>query len=119
MTSVEFERAAAAAIRRLPRRIRGHLDNVSFAVEDSYRGRDDLLGLYQGVAAPRRGLDYSGALPDRITLFRRAIEQHAAQHREPVEAVIYETVLHEVGHHLGFEEHELEALEKRRLRRIR
>lgn len=91
------------------------MDNVAILVADrpsrSQLGSGgSLLGLYEGVALDRRGVEYGQVAPDTITLFRLPILAEAGDTGDSVENVIYHTLLHEVGHHLGFEEHELEAM---------
>jgi predicted Zn-dependent protease with MMP-like domain len=49
-------------------------------------------------------------LPDQILLFRKAIEAHCAETGESAEKAIRDTIIHEVGHHFGFSEEELEEL---------
>ncbi|GAB4271410.1 MAG: metallopeptidase family protein [Deferrisomatales bacterium] len=119
-----FEHLVEQALASLPPEILAHVDNVVFLVEDwpdpetldalGIGRRDGLLGLYQGCPLPERSTEVSGVLPDRVVLYQRPIERHAAWERLPVRRVIRETLIHEVGHYLGLDESELAQLEGRR-----
>ncbi|MHC4972138.1 MAG: metallopeptidase family protein [Planctomycetota bacterium] len=61
------------------------------------------LGLYLGIARLERRLDDSGQLPARIEIYRRNIERLAADRDEAVDELRI-TLLHEIAHHLGYDE---------------
>ena len=95
-----FEEAAKAAIDSIPPRFQPYLENTQFLLEEnSPRG---LLGLYEGSGALTAG----EGLPERITLYKREHELLAESWEELVEEV-RRTILHEVGHHFGMDEHDL------------
>jgi predicted Zn-dependent protease with MMP-like domain len=71
----------------------------------------DLLGLYQGNPLTERSLEWGGGLPDRIVLYQRPIEHWARADGAAVAEVIRETLVHEIGHHLGLDEEDLQRLE--------
>jgi predicted Zn-dependent protease with MMP-like domain len=96
----QFEAAAQAAIDSIPESFQPYLENTMFIIEES--SRDDLMGLYEGSTALHAG----EGLPDRITLYRRSHERSAASMPELIEEV-RRTILHEVGHHFGMNEHDL------------
>ena len=73
---------------------------------------DSLYGLYQGTPLPERTWAFGNALPDRITLFQRPIEEDCEDEDE-IRAVIGETLIHEVGHYFGLSEEEIEEIEER------
>ncbi|HEV2427997.1 MAG TPA: metallopeptidase family protein [Acidimicrobiales bacterium] len=78
-------------------------------VEDDSPGRN-LFGLYEGIPLTKRSpISYSGVMPDRITLYQRAICRHCSSEAEVV-AQIRKTVLHEVAHHFGISDPRLEEL---------
>lgn len=112
MTIEAFEKLAAKAIKRLPREFRDRLDNVIVTVKaEPERGQQrkfgaGLLGLYEGVPLTDRGQSYSGAMPDKITLFSNAIEGQCADEGE-VELKIRHTLMHEIAHHFGMDDEEL------------
>ena len=85
------------------------MENVAVIVEDHAEGRN-LFGLYEGIPLTRRGpLSYGGVMPDRITLYQETISAHAHSEEELV-AQIRKTVIHEVAHHFGIDDAELERL---------
>jgi predicted Zn-dependent protease with MMP-like domain len=113
MTSEEFEKIAAQAVKSLPPKLRGALVNMVLAVkrlptkaQDREFGRG-LMGLYEGVPLPDRGTGYSGAMPDKITLFKDNIEAECSSRAELKEE-IRRTVIHELAHYFGMDDEELE-----------
>lgn len=105
---MRFEDAVRAALDALPPEIAAGLDNVAVVIEDEHPDDPDLLGLYEGVPLPERG-DMSGALPDRIAIYRLPLE---ADFPDPEQLVreIRVTVLHELGHYFGLDEDRLAEL---------
>lgn len=111
--------AVSRVIAGLPPNVQAFLDNVAIIVEeepspdhrkDADLGRDDeLFGLYQGIPRTERNSGYSMVTPDRITIFAGPLER-ACSSRSEFEDQIRITVLHEVGHHLGYDEAGLETL---------
>nr|WP_296771373.1 metallopeptidase family protein [Rhodococcus sp. (in: high G+C Gram-positive bacteria)] len=107
MSRAEFEEAVGDALDTLPPDITDHMDNVVILVEDEHP-TEDILGLYEGVALTDR-YEYSGHLPDVITIYRKPIlemvDDDATAKRE-----IAITVAHEVGHHFGIDDERLHEL---------
>lgn len=68
-----------------------------------------LLGLYEGVPLTRRGHAYRLVTPDQITLFQHPL-QRAAATEEELARLVRRTVIHEIGHHFGFSEADLNSL---------
>jgi predicted Zn-dependent protease with MMP-like domain len=68
--AVRFEKYAQDAVDSLPWDLRGHMSNIEIVVEDAPAPGQPLLGLYQRLPLTRRGSQYGGALPDKITLYR-------------------------------------------------
>ncbi len=98
----------ANALDSIPPELGELMDNVWVAVEDGTR--PGLLGLYQGVPLTRRDASYSGmVMPDRITVFRRAICARCDTEDDVVDAV-RTTVVHEVAHHFGISDRRLREL---------
>ncbi|MDE2071634.1 MAG: metallopeptidase family protein [Patescibacteria group bacterium] len=125
MTREEFEKLVEEEFpRAVPEKFHHLLHNVDFLVEDEPDARtraehglkDDetLLGLYRGVPHTARGDMYGvgATLPDSITLYQKPIEDEAA-HAGDVRMVIRETIWHEVAHHFGFDEDQVEDRERR------
>ena len=70
-----------------------------------------LSGLYEGVPLSSRSVDQSGTLPERITLYRRPILAEWSAGRDSLERLVAHIVIHEVGHHFGFSDDDMHALE--------
>jgi predicted Zn-dependent protease with MMP-like domain len=105
-----FERLVADALDTLPDAILRMLDNVAVVVADEptphqiARARlgDNmmLLGLYEGIPRTERTSAYGSVLPDKVTIFQRALETICTTPEELVKQVRH-TVVHELAHHLG------------------
>lgn len=110
MTLEEFERETAAAIKALPVFFRERLDNVAVLVRarptpsQAKRFGGGLLGLYEGISRLDRGQSYSGAMPDKITLFKLNIE---AAGGGDIKREIRSVLMHEIAHHFGMDDEEL------------
>jgi predicted Zn-dependent protease with MMP-like domain len=103
-----FEQMVGEALDGLPEELGELMSNVAVTV-DHEGGRPGLLGLYQGVPLTRRAASYAGVLPDRITIYRRAICAICRTESDVVEQV-RRTVVHEVGHHFGIGDARLREL---------
>ena len=111
-----FYEMVERALEGLPPELAELLDNVAIVVEDwpersmlaDYE-EDTLYGLYEGVPLSERGEAYYGVLPDRISIFRGPLER-AYTSPQAIAREVRVTVMHELGHHLGFEESGLESL---------
>ncbi|MCG2688803.1 metallopeptidase family protein [Candidatus Parcubacteria bacterium] len=128
MKKNDFEQLICEAISALPEHGKKAMENVAFVIERGARRKktneigiridEVLLGLYEGIPKINRGAGYSGVLPDKITLFQQPIEELARGDEKDLKRLVYEVVWHEVGHHLGFDEKEIRALEAKK-RKIR
>ena len=106
----QFEDLVAQALAEVPDELARLVDNVVVLVEDDPPPGDRLLlGLYEGVPLTERGQWYAGALPDRITIYRRPILRICRDRDEVVEQVRI-TVVHEVAHHFGIDDDRLHDL---------
>jgi predicted Zn-dependent protease with MMP-like domain len=104
-----FERLVADALDELPEYIRQRLDNVAVVVEEG--ANQDLLGLYEGINRVDRASGYHLAAPDRITLFWRPIvEEVGVADPAALRQEVRKTIIHEVAHHFGIDDAELERL---------
>ena len=103
-----FEEMVVTALDGLPEEFGKLMRNVAVTVEHG-AGPPGLLGLYQGVPLTSRTTNYAGVLPDRITIYRRAICAICNTEDEVTEEV-RRTVVHEVGHHFGIDDHRLHEL---------
>lgn len=112
----EFEALVEKALEDLPEQFAELLDNVAVIVEEEPDPDDlkamglepdeDLFGLYHGWNRLQRDNWYSGALPDRILIYRGPILRHCQSRREVVREV-RDTVIHELGHYFGMEEEDM------------
>jgi len=119
----ELEALARAALARLPESFAAHLAGVVLRVEDfaddetlAALGIDDpfeLTGIYEGVPMGDKRSDHSGALPDRIRLFRQPIlDEWVERGDETLEHLVAHVLMHEVGHHFGLSDEAMHALEE-------
>ena len=97
-----FDDHVRAALDELPPHIAAALENVAVVVEDESPDDPDLLGFYHGVPLPERG-DMAGALPDKISIYRRPLEESFPDADE-LRDEIRITVLHELAHYFGLDE---------------
>lgn len=115
MSDEEFWKIIKATLKELPLEFRDQLDNVDITIQD-WPDKEDLreepgasplslYGLYHGVPKPDRYAYF--ALPDKITIFKEPI-LHASHSEEEAKQIIRGTVLHELGHHLGLSDEDLE-----------
>jgi len=104
-----FGELVADALDGIPPELGRLMENVAVLVDDvAPAGR--LLGLYEGIPLTHReNYGYGAAMPDRITIFRRAICAMCHTEDEVVEQV-RRTVIHEVGHHFGIDDDRLHEL---------
>lgn len=122
MNRARFERLVARALRSIPRRFRDEMHNVAVVVEDEPSAEvleemgieppDTLFGLYQGTPLTERDWAFGNAMPDRISIFQKPIEE-ASEDDEEIVTAIGETVIHEFGHYFGLSEDEIEEIEER------
>jgi len=119
----EIEAIARAAFERLPEAFRRHLSDVILHVEDfadaetlAAMGIEDpfeLTGIYEGISLAEKSIDHSGAMPDRIRLFRSPIlDEWIERGDEDLEHLVTHVVVHEVGHHFGLSDEDMHALEE-------
>jgi predicted Zn-dependent protease with MMP-like domain len=109
MSRERFEELVGEALDEVPEELLGLMNNVVILVEENSPPGERLLGLYEGHALTDRGWDYSGVLPDRITIYRRPILSICDTDDDVVEEVAV-TVVHEIAHHFGIDDHRLHEL---------
>jgi predicted Zn-dependent protease with MMP-like domain len=108
-----FEQLVSDALDELPDDISSLMSNVAVTVEDEPPpGQGNLLGLYQGVPWGRRGAYYSGALPDKITIYRGPIERMTGGDPERLRRQVRRTVFHEIAHHFGISDQRLVDIDR-------
>jgi predicted Zn-dependent protease with MMP-like domain len=114
-----FESLVERALAQLPPQFVQYLEEVPVEIRPASTraqrrkaGVDDdelLLGLYQGIPRTDRSVEHSGTMPDVIYIFQEDVELAVDNERDLVEEVRI-TVLHELGHHFGLDEDDLDAL---------
>jgi predicted Zn-dependent protease with MMP-like domain len=117
----ELELLAEAAFRRLPKKFRALCEGLVIRVEDfptdevlDHLGAEtefDLLGLFQGIGLPFRSESAPTQMPNMIWLYRRPILDYWAEHDEALGTIISHVLVHEIGHHFGLSDDDMEALE--------
>ena len=117
-----IERLAEAAIARLPGTFRRHLVDVVLRIEDyaddevlGQLGIEDpfeLTGLYSGRSLDKQDRWVSGELPPMIHLYRRPLLDEWAETGVGLEALITHVIIHEIGHHFGFSDAQMHAIEE-------
>ncbi len=126
MSYGEFEElVSSVGFSPVPDKFRSMIANVAITIEEEpdeptrknmkLPDNETLLGLYHGLPLSARGEGYGyGNLPDKITLYRLPIIRAAREDGLSVRQVIEETVWHEVAHHFGLDEDEVERRERER-----
>ena len=119
MDSLKFEQLVIRAIESLPDEFHERLDNIDIIVADrpspeqmktlDRKHGETLLGLYEGVPITHRHLGYGMVVPDKITIFQKAIESICRSETEMV-SEIRRVVLHEIAHHFGIGDDRLKEL---------
>jgi predicted Zn-dependent protease with MMP-like domain len=104
-----FEELVADVLDNLPPYIRVHLENVAVLVDEGANSR--LLGLYEGVNRLERTSGYHLATPDRITLYWKPLVGEArSSDTAAIREEVRKTIIHEIAHHFGIGDAELERL---------
>ncbi len=117
----DLEALAIAALQRLPRHFRGLCEGVVIHVDDfptdevldelRLDSEFDLLGLFQGVGLPFRSETAPMQMPNMVWLYRRPILDYWAEHDETLGSIITHVLVHEIGHHFGLSDADMEAIE--------
>ena len=118
----EFEILAAAEFDRIPDALRRHLGAIVLKIEefpDTETEREldlespfDLLGLYRGVALPFQSVLQVRTSPDMVFLYRRPILDYWCETDEDLRGIIRHVLIHEIGHHFGFSDEDLDRIER-------
>ncbi len=117
-----FEAMAHAAHAALPAEFRRLTGEVVIAVaefpedevveEMGLESPFDLMGLFHGVGLPQGGaVAETGRMPNRIWLYRRPILDWWAENEESLGRIVTHVLIHEIGHHFGFSDDDMEAIE--------
>jgi predicted Zn-dependent protease with MMP-like domain len=118
----ELEVLATEAFARLPQQFRAMCEDLVIRVEDfptdevldamNAQTEFDLLGLFQGIGLPFRSESMPVQMPNMIWLYRRPILDYWAEHDETLDALITHVLVHEIGHHFGLSDADMEAIER-------
>jgi predicted Zn-dependent protease with MMP-like domain len=116
----DIEALAAKAYSRLPEHFRALCEDLVIRVEDfpipevvdamGLASRYDLLGLFQGIGVPFRP-DVTGIMPNMIWLYRRPILAYWYDRADTLPAIVTHVLVHEIGHHFGFSDADMAAIE--------
>jgi predicted Zn-dependent protease with MMP-like domain len=116
-----IEALAREEFARLPQEFRALCADIVFRVEEfaseealerlGIEDPFDLLGLFEGVGLPFRSSGDVAPMPNMIWLYRRPILDYWAEHDETLGAIVSHVLIHEIGHHFGFSDADMEAIE--------
>ena len=120
----ELEQLAEEAFAALPASFRGLCEGLVIKVEDfptdevldelDAETPFDLLGLFHGIGRAQAGaVGETGQLPNMVFLYRRPILDYWAENEETLGDVVTHVLVHEIGHHFGLSDDDMEAIEDR------
>ena len=117
----EIEAMAVKAYGELPEEFRALCGEIHFSVDDFpdddvMRAMDlespfDILGLFEGRPIGDLGTPVTGQMSNRIFLYRRPILDYWAEHEDTLQAIVTHVLVHEIGHHFGLSDDDMEALD--------
>ena len=120
-TLAEFEALAIEAFSRLPQRFRARCEGVVVRAEDypteevlddmGLESELDLMGLFLGVGLPFRSESEPVQMPNMVWLYRVPMLLYWAEHDETLGAVITHVLVHEIGHHFGLSDDDIDEIE--------
>jgi predicted Zn-dependent protease with MMP-like domain len=120
-TLADIDEMARAALASLPEVLKRMTQGVVVQVTDfpdddvvaemELESPFDILGLYQGVSLMEKQVEASGGVPDLVFLYRRPILDYWCETGEDLNHVVRHVLIHEIGHHFGFSDDDMEALE--------
>ena len=116
-----IEQLARQAIAAMPDLFRQHLEGVSIQIDDfatpevlqelSIEDPWELTGLYEGHAMTQQSVWSSGDLPPVIRLYRKPLLAEWVETGVALDALISHIIVHEAGHHFGFSDDDMHAIE--------
>lgn len=119
VSKAKFAELVERAVKDLPAQFADALNEVPIEIRDrpsrkmlrslGLEGDELLLGLYHGRPRTERSVEDSARLPDVIYIFQEDVELVSDSEAELIKEV-RTTVLHELGHHFGMSEEDLDAL---------
>ena len=118
----EFEIMAAAAWERIEPEFREVCGDLVIRIEDfaldevldelDIESPFDLMGLYQGLSLDKKSTLDTPREPDMVFLYRRAILDYWVESGETLGEIITHVLVHEIGHHFGFSDEDMEDIEQ-------
>jgi predicted Zn-dependent protease with MMP-like domain len=118
----DIEALAERGLATIPRALKRHLGPLVIRVEEfpdeeteaamELESPFDILGLYRGVALPHKSLTDPRAQIDMVFLYRRPILDYWCESGEDLGDVVRHVLIHEIGHHLGFSDEDMERIEE-------
>jgi len=118
----DLEALAERALTTIPPELKRHLGRTIIRVEEfpdeeteeemELESPFDILGLYRGVALPRQSASDPRVEPELIFLYRRPILDYWCETGEELYAVVRHVLIHEIGHHFGFSDADMERIER-------
>lgn len=125
LSDEEFELLMVDGIRAIPEKFKRLLSNVVVVWSEAptteqlkkihLRPQQALFGLYEGIPQTARGANYSGVLPDKVTIFKKAILDSCSS-LDQARTQVAETIWHELAHHFGLSENRVRAAQTKRRR---
>jgi predicted Zn-dependent protease with MMP-like domain len=120
-SAADIESLAQQALVTIPEELRRHVGAVVIRVEEfpdeeteeemDLESPFDLLGLYRGVALPHQSVMATRNDVDMIFLYRRPLLDYWCETGEDLAAVVRHVLIHEIGHHFGFSDDDMERIE--------
>ena len=120
-TLADLDTMAQKALATIPEELKRHLGAVVIRVEEfpdeeteeemGLESPFDILGLYRGVALPHQSVSSPRVGIDMIFLYRRPILDYWCETGEDLDTVVRHVLIHEIGHHFGFSDEDMERLE--------
>ena len=122
-TLEDIERLADDAFARLPEEFRALCEGVVIRVEDfpdeetltemDCETEFDLLGLFRGTGLAQQGATaFTGQFPNMVWLYRRPLLDYWAEHEETLGHLVAHVLVHEIGHHFGLSDEDMEEIER-------
>ena len=120
-SAAEIQALATKALAQIPENLRRHLGGIAILVEDfpddetmatmGLESPFDLLGLYHGVSLDQKSVGDAPEDVDRIFLYRRPLLDKWCEGGDSLKDIVHNTMVHEIGHHFGLSDDDMERLE--------
>jgi predicted Zn-dependent protease with MMP-like domain len=118
----DLETLAQNALATIPDALKRHLGPVVIRIDEfpdeetedemGLESPFDILGLYRGVALPHKSISSVSSNIDMIFLYRRPILDYWCETGEDLAHVVRHVLIHEIGHHFGFSDEDMDHIEE-------